>query len=120
MALHPGRDIGHHRLDLLAAQKGRCLGRKVGAEVGLGQAAVALVFLVSMAVVIGHPRGRPAAADHFQQAVAIEDGRAQRERGAAIAAAAAAMPLVAADAIRLLVHLLAPLEVSLCHGRPGR
>ena len=35
VALQLGRDIDHHRLDLLVAQEGRRLGREVGAEVRL-------------------------------------------------------------------------------------
>jgi hypothetical protein len=51
-------------------------------------------------VVIGHARRRAAATDYLDQEFPVERGLAQGQGGAAVAAATAAMPFVAADAIR--------------------
>ena len=69
--------------------------------------AVAFHLIVAAAHEERHPRARPPAADGFNDLIPRQLGLAQRQRIAAIAAAAIAVPFVAAHAIGLAEHCLA-------------
>src|SRR4051812_6496030 len=105
VADHAGEQKFHHRVDLALLQRLRRHRRHVLAEIGFRVVVAALVGVGEL-VVIGHAGGRPAAADHLGDLLLRELRLAKRQRVAAVALIAAAVPLMTVLALRLVLENL--------------
>ena len=94
------------RLDVVGPQERAAFGRHALADV-LASHVVALRRVIGAARKIWHAGSGAAAGDGLDDVLTVELGLAQRQRITAIAAAAIAVPFVAADAVGAFEHRLA-------------
>src|SRR5690348_2408094 len=92
--------IGRDRFDLGRPQEDLWLRRNIVTKILLGQPEALIVLVVGVPCEMRHPRAWTATAYRLDDLIPVELRVPERERVTAITAAAAAMPFMAAHAVR--------------------